>query len=39
MNEKLPVWFATKDTISKTYDGRFKDIFNYIWEKEFKAKA
>ncbi|GHV89938.1 isocitrate dehydrogenase [Spirochaetia bacterium] len=39
INEKLPVWFATKDTISKTYDGRFKEIFNDIWEREFKAKA
>jgi isocitrate dehydrogenase len=33
LDQKLPVWFSTKDTISKIYDGRFKEIF----EKEFKA--
>jgi isocitrate dehydrogenase len=37
--EKLPVWFATKDTISKIYDGRFKAIFNEVYEKEFKDKC
>jgi len=37
--EKLPLWFATKDTISKTYDGRFKTIFNEIYETEFKDKC
>jgi isocitrate dehydrogenase len=37
--EKLPVWFATKDTISKIYDGRFKTIFNEIYENEFKEKC
>jgi isocitrate dehydrogenase len=37
LDEKLPVWFATKDTISKTYDGRFKEIFGGIYETEFKA--
>lgn len=31
------LWFGTKDTISKTYDGRFKAIFADIYEKEFKA--
>jgi isocitrate dehydrogenase len=36
IDEKLPVWFAAKDTISKTYDGRFKEIFNHIYETEFK---
>jgi len=39
IDEKLPVWFATKDTISKTYDGRFKEIFNEVYEKEFKEKC
>jgi len=39
IDEKLPVWFATKDTISKTYDGRFKEIFNDVYEKEFKEKC
>ena len=32
------VWFATKDTISKKYDHRFKDIFNEIFESEYKEK-
>ena len=37
--EKLPLWFATKDTISKIYDGRFKEIFNEVYESEFKEKC
>ncbi len=37
LSEKVDVWFATKDTISKTYDGRFKEIFQQIYDKEFKA--
>jgi isocitrate dehydrogenase len=37
LDEKLPVWVATKDTISKTYDGRFKELFGHIYETEFKA--
>jgi len=37
--EKMPLWFATKDTISKIYDGRFKNIFNEIYESEFKDKC
>ena len=37
--EKLPLWFATKDTISKIYDGRFKTIFNEVYETEFKEKC
>ena len=35
---KQDLWFATKDTISKTYDHRFKDIFAEIYEAEFKSK-
>lgn len=35
---KQDVWFATKDTISKKYDHRFKDIFNEIYEAEYKEK-
>ncbi|MBZ4670662.1 MAG: isocitrate dehydrogenase, NADP-dependent, eukaryotic type [Oscillospiraceae bacterium] len=35
---KQDLWFATKDTISKKYDHRFKDIFNEIYEKEYKEK-
>ncbi len=32
------LWFASKDTISKIYDHRFKDIFAEIYEKEYKEK-
>jgi isocitrate dehydrogenase len=39
IQEKLPLWFAAKDTISKNYDGRFKAIFNEIYETEFKEKC
>ena len=35
---KYPLWFATKDTISKKYDHHFKDIFNDLYEKEYKEK-
>lgn len=35
---KQDLWFSTKDTISKIYDHRFKDIFNEIFENEYKAK-
>jgi len=35
---KQDLWFATKDTISKKYDHTFKDIFNEIYEAEYKAK-
>ncbi len=35
---KQDIWFATKDTISKKYDHRFKDIFNEIFESEYKEK-
>ncbi|MDR2070703.1 MAG: NADP-dependent isocitrate dehydrogenase [Treponema sp.] len=36
LREKIPVWFAAKDTISKTYDGRFKEIFTQVYEAEFR---
>ncbi len=36
LSENLPVWFGAKDTISKTYDHRFKDIFEEIYETEYK---
>ncbi len=35
---KYPVYLSTKNTIMKAYDGRFKDIFQEIYEKEFEAK-
>ena len=38
LDTKQDLWFATKDTISKKYDHRFKDIFAEIFEKEYKEK-
>lgn len=38
LENKIPLWFGAKDTISKTYDHRFKDIFNEIYERDYKAK-
>lgn len=38
LDMKQDLWFATKDTISKKYDHRFKDIFNEIYEAEYKDK-
>ncbi len=38
IDTKQDLWFATKDTISKKYDHNFKDIFNEIFEAEFKTK-
>ncbi len=36
LSVKQDLWFATKDTISKTYDHRFKDIFNEIYQSEYE---
>ena len=38
LDTKQDLWFGTKDTISKTYDHRFKDIFAEVYETEYKAK-
>ena len=38
LDNNLPVWLGAKDTISKVYDHRFKDIFAEIYENEYKAK-
>ncbi len=38
VNRQWPVYLSTKNTILKAYDGRFKDIFEDIFQKEFKAK-
>ena len=38
LDTKQDLWFATKDTISKKYDHRFKDIFAEIFEEEYKDK-
>lgn len=38
LDTKQTLWFATKDTISKKYDHTFKDIFQDIFDKEYKDK-
>ena len=38
LDQKQDLWFATKDTISKKYDHRFKDIFQEIYDAEYKEK-
>lgn len=38
LDQKQDIWFATKDTISKKYDHRFKDIFQEIFDNEYKEK-
>jgi len=37
LETRQPLWFSTKDTISKKYDRRFKDIFQEIFDAEYKA--
>lgn len=38
LDTKQDLWFGSKDTISKTYDGRFKEVFHEVYEKEFREK-
>jgi isocitrate dehydrogenase len=38
INRKVPCYLSTKNTILKAYDGRFKDIFQEIFEADYKAK-
>jgi isocitrate dehydrogenase len=38
LNRKWPVYLSTKNTILKAYDGRFKDIFEEIYQTEFKPQ-
>ena len=38
LQRKWPVYLSTKNTILKAYDGRFKDIFQEVFERDFKAK-
>ncbi len=38
IDQKIDCWFATKDTISKIYDQRFKNIFEEIFESEYKQR-
>lgn len=38
LETKQDLWFATKDTISKKYDHTFKDIFQEVYDKEYKER-
>ena len=38
LDTKQDLWFATKDTISKVYDGQFKKIFQEVFDSEYKEK-
>jgi isocitrate dehydrogenase len=38
LDQKISVWFGAKDTISKTYDGTFKAIFQKVFNEEFRTK-
>ena len=38
LNKKWPLYLSTKNTILKAYDGRFKDIFQEVYDNEFKEK-
>ena len=38
LSSKMSLWFSSKDTISKTYDHHFKDVFQDIYEAEYKEK-
>jgi len=37
LNTHQDLWFSTKDTISKKYDGQFRDIFQELFDREYKA--
>ncbi|MBS6418265.1 MAG: NADP-dependent isocitrate dehydrogenase [Olsenella uli] len=38
LSTRQDLWFATKDTISKTYDHRFKDVFAELYDKEYRGR-
>jgi len=38
LDQKIDLWFATKDTVSKTYDNNFKEIFDRKYEEKYKDK-
>lgn len=38
LENRIPMWLGAKDTISKIYDHRFKDIFAEIYEKDYKVR-
>ena len=37
-DKKIDLWFSAKDTISKTYDSRFRDIFQHEYDENWKSK-
>ena len=39
LNRGWPLYLSTKNTILKKYDGRFKDIFQEVYEKEYKGES
>jgi isocitrate dehydrogenase len=38
LDQKVDLWFGAKDTVSKTYDGNFRDIFTGTFDKEYKEQ-
>lgn len=38
LKNQMPLYLSTKNTVLKTYDGRFKDIFQSVYEEEFQEK-
>ncbi len=38
LDQSMDVWFSTKDTISKTYDARFREIFQRVFDEEFQPR-
>ena len=38
LDQRVDLWFSTKDTISKTYDSNFKEIFEKVYEEKYKDK-
>ena len=38
IDQRIDLWFGAKDTISKTYDSRFKAIFEHVYEEEYRQK-
>lgn len=38
LESKMPLWFSAKDTISKKYDGKFREIFDTVYQAEYKDK-
>jgi isocitrate dehydrogenase len=38
LDSKMPLYLSTKNTILKAYDGAFKDIFEEVYQKHYKAK-